>query len=172
MHLKLILINIILSNQILLNKQSRQKYDAYLFSSALNFNELKTSFNKTIKEIKTETPDNESFNSKIEALNKKHGFNSNLNSDPVNDRYNKMKSTRDNQIIINNDIKNINEFNNKFETKLELIEFKESSELSTFVNGDNYTQIKEPLIKNTPEERIKEYKKMTEELANLDICKK
>ena len=62
--------HIILSNQILLNKQSRQKYDAYLFSSALNFNELKTSFNKTIKEIKTETPDNESFNSKIEALNK------------------------------------------------------------------------------------------------------
>ena len=75
--------HIILSNQILLNKESRKKYDSYLVDTAETFIELKNAFNKKCVNPEKYYPSKEEstikFNNKIEELNKKHGFNTNNN---------------------------------------------------------------------------------------------
>ena len=148
--------HIILANQILLNKESRKKYDAYLFNSASTFDELKSNFNKYNKDqpnTLNKAPDMASFNNKITELNNKHGFTQSLNnSETVTDRYAKIKTSRElNDIKIDKiDIKSTKDFNKTFETnKVQglvgsaIIElpYDATQELSTFVSFDNYTNL-------------------------------
>jgi len=147
--------HIILANQILLNKESRKLYDDFLLGTADTFEELKTSFDKTIKNVDQYFPPKDTskhaFDNKIEELNKKHGFISTAHSDSVMDRFTKAKNSRDvNDIKIEKEnFKTTSEFNNKFENnkidgkfKDQLVEFKGlPSELSTYVAGDQYTSL-------------------------------
>jgi curved DNA-binding protein CbpA len=155
--------HIILANQILLNKESRKKYDAFLFNSASTFDELKSQFNKHNKHNKdngiapniaaqAKALDTSNFNNKIIELNNKHGFTQSLNNpEKVLDRYTKIKNAREVDIKIDKiDIKTTQDFNKTFETnKIQglvgsaIIELPHDAtqELSTFVNFDNYTNL-------------------------------
>lgn len=146
--------HLILSNQILLNKDSRKKYDEFLLGKADTFNELKDSFNKSKQNIEQILPDENTckklFNNKIDELNKKHGYSENSINESVSDRFNRIKGSRGLEIKIDKeDIKSIKEFNNKFDTnktdgkfKNQIIEYKGlPSELSTYVAGEHYTSL-------------------------------
>jgi curved DNA-binding protein CbpA len=147
--------HIILANQILLNKESRNKYDEYIKTKSENFNELKGQFNKTINNIDQYFPDKNSsnivFKEMFSQMNKKHSFDENLNTTNINERFQKVKSSRENNDIKieKEDIKNIEDFNtifniNKNSGKFKdiLVEYKGTpSELSTIVIGDNYTNL-------------------------------
>lgn len=131
--------HIILSNQILLNKDSRMKYDAYLEEKIETFNELKTKFNKNDISVKV---DKNEFNNKITKLNNKHGYNVALNNDSTIDKFNNIKIIRNKESIIEKEkIDNIDDFNNKFSNykeegkfKNQIIEYNKNTELSTFDN--------------------------------------
>ena len=139
--------HIILSNQVLLNKESRKKYDAYLLDKSKIFYELKESFNETIKNNVLNKKDNESFKDKAKQLNNKHGYDENESSS-VMENFSKVKNNRNINIEKEN-FKSINEFNNKFSSykvegkfKDQIIEYKEApAELSTYVIGEQYTNI-------------------------------
>jgi curved DNA-binding protein CbpA len=147
--------HIILSNQILLNKDSRKKYDDFLNNTADNFNELKDSFNKNIKEIKQFFPDKDTshtqFTNKLDELNKKHGYTSDSNTVSVMERFEKAKQKRSNDEIKidKEEIKDRKDFNNKFELnkvdgkfKEQIVEFVGTpSELSTYISGEHYTNL-------------------------------
>lgn len=145
--------HIILANQILLNKDSRKKYDNFLADRADTFDELKQSFNKTIKNINLPTKDSSIKNFSIisESLNMKHGYNVNNSSDPIVEQFNKIKQTREKHCVIEPEtIKSTTEFNTKFnmnktETgkfKDQLVEYKgDPTELSTYVIGEHYTNL-------------------------------
>lgn len=147
--------HIILANQILLDKESRKKYDDFINETAESFEELKKSFDKSIKDINQYFPAKntsvQSFNTKIDELNKKHGYTNNL-SESVIDRFNKIKGKRD-IIQINSEkesFKTIDEFNCKFDVNKsdggkfqeQIIEYKGTpQELSTYVVGEQYTSL-------------------------------
>ena len=145
--------HIILANQILLNKESRKKYDKFLLDNAETFTELKNSFQKSLKEIDQSFPDkkisNDLFAQKLNELNKKHGYSENITNDSVMDRFSKVKGGRDNIKIEREDIKNMNDFNNKFNYNKTEGKFKDQiveyhghpSELSTYVIGEQYTNL-------------------------------
>jgi curved DNA-binding protein CbpA len=148
--------HIILANQVLLDKESRKKYDEFISERADSFEELKNSFNKSVKDIEQYFPSKDTsvqtFNSKIEELNKKHGYNDSNTSDSVMDRFSKIKEKRDgDQIKIEKEnFKTMDEFNSKFNVnKLDggkfqdqIVEFKGApQELSTYVVGENYTSL-------------------------------
>lgn len=147
--------HIILANQILLNKESRRKYDEFIRGTAESFEELKTSFTKSIKDIEHYFPAKDTsiqaFNIKIEELNKKHGYNNN-SSISVMDKFNKIKEKRDvDQIKIEKEnFKTMGEFNSKFDVNKsdggkfqeQIIEYKGTpQELSTYVVGEQYTSL-------------------------------
>jgi len=148
--------HIILANQILLNKESRKKYDEFICGKAESFEELKSSFNKSVKDIEQYFPAKDSsfqtFNAKIDELNKKHGYSDNNLSETVMDRFSKIKEKRDvDHIKIEKEnFKTMNEFNSKFDVNKQdggkfqdqIVEFKGiPQELSTYVLGDNYTSL-------------------------------
>ena len=143
--------HIILANQILLNKESRKKYDEYLYGKANNFLELKQNFNKSMDDIKSnmpKTPDMNLFNNKIEELNKKHNYNKNIDSENVMDKFKQIKNSRDIIKIQKEDFNTIDEFNSKFthgkeygRFKDQLVEYKQNYELSSYTINDNYTQL-------------------------------
>lgn len=146
--------HIILSNQILLNKETRRKYDDYLFTKALTFSELKDTFNKTSQNLdqffdNKDTSHNK-FNLKIDELNKKHGYSEDIYTESILEKFNKVKGSRNNDInITKENFVNIDEFNNKFSSnktegkfKNQIVEYKDSpSELSTYVIGEHYTNL-------------------------------
>jgi curved DNA-binding protein CbpA len=140
--------HIILANQILLNKESRKKYDVYLQDKSEIFTELKDSFNKTIKNQPTDKKQNISlFNNKVKELNEKHGYKENI-SESVIDKFDFIKENRTINIEKEN-IKNMEEFNTKFNSykvdgkfKDQIIEYKDTpAELSTYVIGEQYTNL-------------------------------
>lgn len=146
--------HIILSNQILLNKISRKKYDEYLLDKVENFTELKESFNKINLEqyFPKKNISNECFNNKINELNKKHGYTEDISSIPIMERFNKMKDQRSKIEIEKVEFSNIEDFNKKFnfyksdgKFKTQIIEVKDgqntSTELSTYTMGENYTKL-------------------------------
>jgi curved DNA-binding protein CbpA len=148
--------HIVLANQILLNKESRKKYDEFLLGKADTFNELKDSFGKSIKDIEHLFPAKDEskglFDNKIQELNKKHGFDQALEKESVMDRFNKVKNKRetDEIKIEKENFKTINEFNDKFNShkseggkfRDQIVEFKGApSELSTYVAGEHYTSL-------------------------------
>jgi DnaJ-class molecular chaperone len=146
--------HIILSNQILLNKESRIKYNNFLQTSADTFKELKDTFNKNIKDIEQQFNNKDvSLNEymvKNEILNKKHNDNSLIDTtqQSVVDRYEKLKTKRNDINIIKEDINNDKEFNMKFENnkidgkfKDQIVEYVSTGDLSTYVTGDGYTSL-------------------------------
>jgi curved DNA-binding protein CbpA len=147
--------HIILANQILLDNESRKKYNEFINGTAESFKELKTSFAKSIKDIKqyfpTQDTNIQSFNAKIEELNMKHGYTNNT-TESVMERFNKIKGMRnvDNINIEKEKFETIDEFNNKFDVNKtenkkiqeQIIEFKgPPQELSTYIVGEQYTSL-------------------------------
>lgn len=207
--------HIILANQILLNKDSRNKYDDYLFNKADTFNELKDTFNKVKKEVdnnidkeKAKIVNQNLFNNRVQELNKKHGFNYDDNKDKsVNDKFTIYKMKRNNDIEIPKEtFKDTKDFNTKFHSnkiegkfKDQIVEYKGGpSELSTYISGTNYTSLEDmdklyiedtiqtskfssldraftlqPVIDKklnndiSSEDRMKNYKSMTDEIKNM-----
>jgi len=149
--------HIILANQILLNKESRKKYNIFIEDNADTYFELKDTFNKTKKEIDNNILDKGTsqnlFNYKINELNKKHGYDSTLDNSSITERFNKVKENRapeKNQINIEREnFVDTKDFNNKFENnkidgkyKSQIIEYSGiPSELSTYIVGENYTSL-------------------------------
>jgi DnaJ family protein A protein 5 len=148
--------HIILANQILLNKESRRKYDDFLVGTAETFHELKNSFKKSIENVDNLFPSKDDskalFENKLQELNKKHGFSENDSIGSIMERFNKIKQKRgyDEFQIEKEEFKSIDEFNNKFNNNKEeggkfrdqIVEFKGNpSELSTYVIGENYTNL-------------------------------
>ena len=147
--------HIILANQVLLDKESRKKYDDFISETAESFEELKTAFAKSIKDIDHYFPAKDlsvqAFNTKIEELNKKHGYNDNL-SESVMDRFSKIKEKRDvDHIKIEKEnFKTMEDFNCKFDVNKsdggkfqeQIVEFKGTpQELSAYVIGEQYTSL-------------------------------
>lgn len=145
--------HIILANQVLLNKESRRLYDEFLQSTTETFNELKNSFSKTKENIDQTFPEKDKckimFNNKIQELNKKHGYSENIGSDSVLERFNKVKNGRSDVTIEKENIRDMGEFNKKFnynktegKFKDQIVEYKGvPSELSTYVHGEHYTSL-------------------------------
>lgn len=148
--------NIILANQILLDKETRRKYDEFINGTAETFNDLKNSFNKSVKEIEHFFPAKNNsmsmFNAKIEELNKKHGYDENKMGFSVMEKFSKVREKRntDKISIEKEDIRNIEEFNKKFNSnKLDggkfrdqIVEYKGiPQELSTYIIGEQYTSL-------------------------------
>ena len=139
--------HIILANQILLNKESRKKYDEFINDTSDTFCELKNKFNKHDKN-KQNKQDIGLFNQQISELNKKHGFDNNNDNMSIMDKFNKIKEKRD--IKIEKEIfVDTQDFNKKFENnkiegkfKSQIIEYSGNpSELSTYTIGENYTNL-------------------------------
>lgn len=148
--------HIILANQILLNKESRKKYDEFLLGTAETFHELKNSFKKSIQDVEhffpTKNDSKALFENKLQELNKKHGFTENDSIGTIMERFNKIKQKRgyDEFQIQKEEFKSIDEFNNKFINNKEeggkfydqIVEHKGNpAELSTYVVGENYTNL-------------------------------
>lgn len=148
--------HIILANQILTNEESRRKYNDYIYNTAESHDEIKKSFNKSVKNIEQYFPPKEqsnvSFKTKINDLNKKHGYNTDFNSESVMSKFNKLKDNRNNIKIQQEDFKTNDEFNDRFNKHKspggkfdnQLLEYNEQpGELSTYVMGEQYTSIKD-----------------------------
>lgn len=147
--------HLILSNQILLDKELRKSYDNFLILKADSFNELKISFNKTNQNITQLFPDKDSslknFNKLSEELDNKHNLKNVKINDNIMNVYKVMKESRNGyEFKINNEnIKNMDEFNNIFTDNKKEGKFKDvlvkyngsPSELSTYVIGEQYTNI-------------------------------
>lgn len=150
--------HIILANQILLDKEYRRKYDEFISGTAESFHELKKSFNKSVKDIEQYFPPKNNsvhqFNMKIEELNKKHGYDENKMSESVSERFKKIKEKREGYDVVveKEDIRNMEEFNNKFNVNKteggkffeQIVEYKGTpQELSTYVIGEQYTSLQD-----------------------------
>jgi curved DNA-binding protein CbpA len=138
--------HIIIANQVLTNKDSRRKYDNFLNNIDFTHEELKIKFNKIKNEIKTKDDATLSFTNKIEELNKKHM--NNFQENDTNTNYKKMIKMREIDLNISKEeIKDLNDFNTKFENKLskgptnQIISSNEDMQLSTINVNDNYTQL-------------------------------
>ena len=141
--------HIILSNQILLNKESREKYDKFLEAKIEHFNELKSGFNK-LEKLEKKNLDSETikeFNNKVELLNKTHSEKCSTDTTSTMDKYNKLLSSRNNINIMKEDIKTTKDFNNKFtenkengKFKDQLVEYDNNNELASYT-GDSYVTI-------------------------------
>jgi curved DNA-binding protein CbpA len=147
--------HLILSNQVLLNKDSRKKYDDFLAGCADTFIDLKDNFNKNLKENKQHLSDKDishvQFTNKLEELNKKHGYSTEGETMSVIERFEKarQKRTNDEIKIEKEDIKDEKDFNLKFnfnktdgKFKDQIVEYHGSpSELSIYIAGEHYTNL-------------------------------
>lgn len=147
--------HIILANQILLNKESRKKYDSFIEDNADTYFELRDNFNKSKKEIDSNILDKGAsqnlFNYKINELNKKHCYDTNLDNISITEKFNKAKEKREKpEIKIEKEVFiDTKDFNKKFENnKIEgkynsqIIEYSGApSELSFYVIGESYTNL-------------------------------
>ena len=142
--------HIILSNQILLNKDLRIKYDAFLEAKINNFNDLKLGFNNCNNSEKKKLNNDaiKEFNNKVNQLNKTHNILDYLKTtDDVStiDKYNNLISSRNNINIDKKEFKSVKEFNNIFyENKIngnfkdQLVEYNDkNNELNTY-SGESY----------------------------------
>jgi curved DNA-binding protein CbpA len=138
--------HIILANQILLNKKNREKYDIYLKNSADTFVELKNKFNKDNNNINNDN-DNDNFLLNCNKLNKLHGYSDFNDNDNVNDKLKNIIEIRKNIDTNENIIKNMDEFNNKFNelknntTNNNIIETEQDYNLETYNSENIYTTI-------------------------------
>ena len=145
--------HIITANQILLNKESRQKYDNFLNNTELNHFDLKKNFDKinTSDVLVLESISNakNNFNIKLEELNKKHNYNDTINKKNILQNYDKIIKEREISLNIPHvNIANVDEFNYKFELNKdtgnhnnEIITVTEENKIASYNINDNYTSL-------------------------------
>jgi curved DNA-binding protein CbpA len=157
--------HIVTANQILTNSDVRKRYDDFLNKLQDTHDDMKNKFNKIKEEqnrsynkkdnLYTENHCNtkddalEAFNNKFTKLEQQHLDNYNVSNETINNNYNKLLKEREMPIDIpKEDIKSINDFNNKFENNVfnghfndQIIPVKEKMELSTLNVNDNYTSL-------------------------------
>jgi curved DNA-binding protein CbpA len=147
--------HVIIANQVLTNPQKRKEYDDFLDEQNKkdSFIDLKNNFESQTKNLdkyfptKNDAKDN--FKSKIDELNKKHGYSENDNNGAAKIKYEKMKKDRESQVFIPQErISNMNEFNYKFDKKKDNGDFKDQiivsnsvSSLGTYQPSDGLTTI-------------------------------
>ncbi len=148
--------HIIIANQVLSNSESRKKYDEYLNGRAETFIDLKAAFSKNIDTIAGFFADEETskkqFSDKIEELNKKHGYTTDLDNESILEKFTKAQQKREsNNITIEQEkFTDPDDFNAKFEANKEpegkfcgqIIEQPNNgfSELTSYT-GSGYTNI-------------------------------
>ena len=130
--------HIILAHQILIDKESKFKYNNFLANKELTFIELKDSYNN-----KSISINNNNFNKLSSELNSKHGYNNFIETETIIDKFNKLKETNNNIIIPKENYKSNDEFNLSFDNKnnTSIIEYNEPSELINYISGEMYTNI-------------------------------
>jgi curved DNA-binding protein CbpA len=137
--------HIFTANQILTNKEYREKYDEYLNKSVSSHFELKNKFEK--KNIDTPINEEEAaikFKTKLDELNKKHQYIDDYNKTNIMQSYEKIKKDRNAQLDIPKEIiSNNDDFNNKFDNKKsnEIIITDDPKNISSYNITDNYTAI-------------------------------
>jgi curved DNA-binding protein CbpA len=148
--------HIITANQVLTNTEHRKKYNEFLNKLQDTHDDLKNKFIKITKNTEgevnnLETKENakKEFNNKFNELEQKHLTYFNENNKTM-DAYNKLLKQRDEVINIpKEDIKSVNDFNEKFENRIlcgdyfndQIIPSTEKMELSTINVNDNYTSL-------------------------------
>jgi curved DNA-binding protein CbpA len=147
--------HVIIANQVLTNPQKRKEYDSFLDEQNKkdSFLDLKNNFESQTKDIEkyfpTKTNAKSNFTTKIDELNKKHGYSENDDVGNAKNRYEKIKKDRDSQVFIPQErISNMDEFNYKFDKKKDTGEFKDqiivsntNSSLGTYQPSDGLTTI-------------------------------
>ena len=147
--------HVIIANQVLTNPQKRKEYDSFLDEQNKkdSFLDLKNNFERQTKDIEkyfpTKTNAKSNFNTKIDELNKKHGYSENDDVGNAKNRYEKIKKDRDSQVFIPQErISNMDEFNYKFDKKKDTGEFKDqiivsntNSSVGTYQPSDGLTTI-------------------------------
>ena len=130
--------HIILAHQILIDKESREKYNNYILNKELTFIELKESYNK-----KPITNNKNNFNQLESELNTKHGYNNFIEDDTIINKFNKLKKNNNDIIIPKENYKSNDEFNSSFDTKnnMSIVEYNLPSELTNYISGELYTNI-------------------------------
>jgi curved DNA-binding protein CbpA len=113
--------HISIANTVLNNPQTREKYNEFLDQKNKKESfQLKNSFEYEVKDIEKMFPVKEdskqNFKSKIEELNKKHGFNA-TNDTNVLKQYNTVKQSRGQISIPQERISGTSDFNSKFENR-------------------------------------------------------
>lgn len=118
--------HISIAHQVLTNSNLKQKYNEFLDDAEKkeSFLDLKNTFEYEAKEVEKLFPVKDeakkTFKSKIEELNKKHGFMGNSEDTNVMSQYSKIKQSRSNQINIPQEkIGSTDDFNNLFEKRKE-----------------------------------------------------
>lgn len=147
--------HVMTASQILLNPISRKEYDDFLDGHVNqdSFVELKKNFGKEIKNTeKYFVPKEQAigkFKEDFENLNKKHGVSDKFNNKNIMSEYEKIKQSRQNDITIPQEkIENQNDFNSKFEQRLnqgvfqdQIIEFNKHHEINTYQPNDQLVSI-------------------------------
>lgn len=143
--------HILTANQVLSNKDHRQKYDDYLNKLQDTHDELKNKFNKT--SINTNTPENKEdafkiFQDKFKELDKRHYQELPTPTIDLN-KIEQIIDQRKKEINIpSENIKSPNDFNNKFEERIingnfndQIVPAQENMKLSSYNVNDNYTSL-------------------------------
>ena len=135
-----IYLHIIIANKVLCEPDMREKYDLYLKNNESTFIELKKKYNENVP-TEYNTSD---FKTELNRLNNMHGYLNYDESENIISKFNKIKNNFNTKPdnIINNTLPN--NFNTLFENNNNnntIIEYKEPSELSTYIMGEYYTNI-------------------------------
>ena len=150
--------HIILAHQILIDKESRLKYNKFIENKELTFDELKDTFKKnTIHNNKPISP--HIFNQLSSDLNTKHGYNNFKENESIIEKFNRLKENNNDIIIPKENYKSNNEFNLSFNNKnnTSIVEYNEPSELTNYISGEIYTNISD-INKLYIEDTIESYK--------------
>jgi hypothetical protein len=140
--------HIIIANQVLSNKESRKKYDSFLNNVDQTHDELKKNFTKNKNEPKLSQEEaQKKFENKLYELTKKHS--QDFIETNTKDNYEKMLKARELALEIpKEEIKDIEDFNSKFQNKVlnrnfgdQIIPVSENMGLSTLNVNDNYTHL-------------------------------
>lgn len=140
--------HIILANQVLLNKDSRKKYDDFLIKAEHTHDDLKNNFKKNNFDSNLTKDESQTiFEHKLLELSNKH--NNNFSEKDTLDNYTKILKDREVELNISKEtFIDVDDFNNKFNDKIlnnnfgdQIIPVQEDMKLSTFNVNDNYTSL-------------------------------
>lgn len=139
--------HIFTANQVLTNKDNRQKYDDYLNKTILSHNELKNNFDKKKNDTNNKVSIEQAtatFKQKLDELNAKHNIIDDYYKANVMQSYERIKKDRNSNLDIpKENIANNDDFNNKFTNKKgnEIITIDEEKSITSYNVSDNYTAI-------------------------------
>jgi curved DNA-binding protein CbpA len=148
--------HIVTANQILTNKENRERYDSFISQVQNTHDDLKKNFNELSKDDLLDKSKEECegiFANKFKELEKKHLKSIQKNIDEDNDidklknKYNQLLQTRSAEInIIKENFVNEKDFNSRFEDRLfnndftdQLVPIDVNMDLSTYNVNSNYT---------------------------------